>query len=66
MLSKLNKELAQKGIVLSMARVRDSVRELMRRGGLEIELSNSYFYDTIIIGVEDFVQRDKNNGELSN
>lgn len=66
MLSKLNKELAQKGIVLSMARVRDSVRELMRRGGLERELSNSYFYDTIIIGVEDFVQRDKNNGELSN
>ena len=64
MLSKLKKELSQRGIILSLARVRDSVRELMRRGELEREIGVSYFYERISDGVEAF--EINNNANLSN
>jgi high affinity sulfate transporter 1 len=58
MFSKLRKELSQKGIILSLARVRDSVRDRMKRAGLESEIGASHFYERISDGVEAFVQRD--------
>ncbi len=60
MLSKLRKELSQKGIILSLARVRDSVRELMRSKGLEQEIEARHFHEEISDGVEAFVEKEKN------
>ena len=59
MLSKLNRELHQQGIVLSFSRLRDSVRDLMRRAELEQEIESCHFYETITDGVEAFVQREQ-------
>jgi high affinity sulfate transporter 1 len=60
MLGKLRQELSQQGIVLSLARVRDDLRDRLRRVGLEREIGASYFYERISDGVEAFVQREQN------
>lgn len=54
-LSKLRQELDQQQIVLSLARVRDSVRELMHRAGLEKEIGAIHFYERISDGVAAFL-----------
>lgn len=59
MVGQLRQELERQGIILSLARVRDAVRELMRRTGVEREIGASYFYERISDGVEAFVQLDK-------
>jgi anti-anti-sigma factor len=59
MLTKLTQELSQQGIVLSLARVRDTVRDRMRRAGLEREIGASHFYERISDGVEAFGQREQ-------
>jgi SulP family sulfate permease len=47
-------ELRRRGIALGFARVRDPVRDQMRRAGLEAEVGEDRFYDTITDGVEAF------------
>jgi high affinity sulfate transporter 1 len=58
MLEELREELRKKQIIFSLARVRDSVREEMRRAGLESKIGNSYFYERITDGVEAFREHD--------
>ncbi len=56
-LVKLQAELARKHILLSLARVRDSVREILRRMGVEAAIGAEHFYDSITLGVQGFCQR---------
>ncbi|MGB5594351.1 MAG: sodium-independent anion transporter, partial [Crocosphaera sp.] len=60
MLSKLNQGLRQQGIIFSLARVRDPIRDRLKRSGLEREIGENYFYERISDGVETFVQGEKN------
>lgn len=57
MLSRLRRELGQQGIGLALARVKDPVRDLMRRSGLEQEIGSDSFYERISDGVEAFVEQ---------
>ena len=45
------KELQRQGITFAFARVRDEVRERMRLGGIEAEMSSSNFYERVTDGV---------------
>ena len=57
MLSKLHTELAQKNTTLSMARVRDSVRVLLKQTEVEQRIGSDHIYDSITQGVKAFCQR---------
>lgn len=52
MLVKLHSELADKGIVLAFARVRDPVRDVMRRAGVEAAVGADRYFDRITDGVK--------------
>ena len=57
MLIKLHAELASRNIGFGLSRVRDPVRELLRRQGVEEALGAENFYDSITEGVDAFHQR---------
>lgn len=59
--SKLGKELSKQGIILSLARVKDPIREKMRRTGLEKEIGTEYFYERISDGVKAFAEQQHNH-----
>ncbi len=59
MLAKLNHYFQQKDIVLSLARVRDPVRDLMQKMGLEREIGAQYFYERISDGLQIFLEKNK-------
>jgi MFS superfamily sulfate permease-like transporter len=48
---RLVEELRGRGVTLSLARVRDRVREVMRRGGIEAAVGPANFYDRVTDGV---------------
>ena len=54
MLIKLQSELAGKGIVLAFARVRDPVRDVIRRAGVEAAIGTDHLYERVTDGVEAF------------
>ncbi len=56
MLSKLNSTLRQRDIVLSLARVRDPVRDLMKKMELEKQIGSQYFYERISDGMAFFLE----------
>ena len=56
-LVKLQLELAGKNIPFCLARVRDSVREMLRRLGVEAAIGSDHIYDSITQGVQAFCQR---------
>jgi high affinity sulfate transporter 1 len=56
-LVKLRAELASKHILLCLARVRDSVREMLQRMGVEAAIGADHFYDSITQGVQAFRRR---------
>ena len=51
---KLQAELAGVGITLCLARVRDSVREMLRRMGVEAAIGADHIYDSVTQGVQAF------------
>jgi high affinity sulfate transporter 1 len=51
---KLQGELAGVGITLCLARVRDSVREMLRRMGVEAAIGADHIYDSVTQGVQAF------------
>ena len=53
-LVKLRAELAGENIRLCLARVRDSVREMLQRMGVEAAIGAGHFYDSITEGVQAF------------
>jgi MFS superfamily sulfate permease-like transporter len=53
----LSRELHDSGIRLSLARARDSVRERMRRAGVDKALGMDCIHDTIRDGVRSFLER---------
>ena len=57
MLGKLHTELAKQNITLSMARVRDSVRAILRQTKVESAIGSDCIYDSITQGVRAFCQR---------
>jgi len=57
MLVKLQAELAGEYITLCLARVRDSVRGMLRRMGVEAAIGADHMYDSITQGVQAFSQR---------
>jgi len=54
---KLQAELAGVGITLCLARVRDSVREMLRRMGVEAAIGADHIYDSVTQGVHAFSRR---------
>ena len=56
-LIKLQAELAGVNILLCLARVRDSVREMLRRMGVEAAIGGDHFNDSITQGVQAFCRR---------
>jgi high affinity sulfate transporter 1 len=56
-LENLRAELHRNGIALGFARVRDPVRDQMRRAGLEAAIGEDRFYETITDGVDAFTAR---------
>ena len=52
----LSEELREKGVRLSLARVRDALRERMRRTGVESALGEDRIYDTVTDGVKAFLR----------
>ncbi len=57
MIVKLQAELAGIGITLCFARVRDSVREMLRRMGVERAIGADHIYDSVTQGVHAFSRR---------
>jgi high affinity sulfate transporter 1 len=57
MLVKLQAELAGEHISLCLARVRDSVREMLRRMGVEAAIGSDHMYDSVTQGEQAFSQR---------
>jgi MFS superfamily sulfate permease-like transporter len=55
-LAKLNDELSAKGIVLAFAEVKSTVRDMMRRTGLEEKVGVDQFHDSIDSGVQQFMR----------
>jgi anti-anti-sigma regulatory factor len=45
------RELQEQGVSLAFARVRDGVRERMRRGGIEAAVGPNSFYERVTDGV---------------
>lgn len=60
-LIKLQSELAGKGIVLAFARLRDPLRDMMRRAGVEAAFGPENFYDRINEGVKAFTKEESHN-----
>lgn len=56
-LAKLQDELESKGITFSFVEVKASVREMMRRTGLEEKLGADHFHESIEDGVQAFLQQ---------
>jgi len=56
-LSNLVKQLQSQGITFAIARVRDSVRERMRLGGLEATVGSANFHERVTDGVHAWQQR---------
>ena len=56
MMVKLQAELAGEDITLCLARVRDSVREMLRRMGVEAAIGADHIYDSVTQGVQAFSQ----------
>jgi high affinity sulfate transporter 1 len=54
---KLQAELAGVGITLCLSRVRDSVREMLRRMGVEAAIGADHIYDSVTQGVQAFSRR---------
>jgi SulP family sulfate permease len=52
-------ELQSQGITFAFARVRDSVRERMRRGGIEAAVGSANFYERITDGVRAWQRRER-------
>jgi sulfate permease, SulP family len=52
------KELQSQGITIAFARVRDEVRERMRRGGIEAAVGSTNFYDRVTDGVRSWQQQE--------
>jgi SulP family sulfate permease len=63
MLVKLRQELTSKNIRFGLSRVRDPVREFLRRQGVEAILGAENFFDSITEGVEAFRQYFQKPGE---
>ena len=57
MIIKLQGELAGVGIILCLARVRDSVREMLRRMGVEAAIGPDHIYNSVTQGVRAFRRR---------
>jgi sulfate permease, SulP family len=53
----LIKELGGEGVTVAFARVRDEVRERMRRGGIEAEVGSARFYERVTDGVRAWEQK---------
>jgi high affinity sulfate transporter 1 len=53
------KQLQSQGITIGFARVRDEVRERMRRGGLETLVGSAKFYERVTDGVRAWQQQEK-------
>ena len=66
MLIKLQSELAGKGIVLAFARLRDPLRDMMRRAGVEAALGPENFYDRINKGVKAFTKAEAHKEAAKN
>jgi anti-anti-sigma regulatory factor len=56
-LIELSEELREKGVRLSLARVRDALRERMRRTGVENVVGEERIHNTIMDGVKAFKAR---------
>jgi high affinity sulfate transporter 1 len=54
-LVKMKNELREKGIGFAFAEVKSSVREMMRRTGLEEEVGTEHFYDSVDGAVQQFL-----------
>jgi high affinity sulfate transporter 1 len=63
-LVKLRAELAGENILLCLARVRDSVREMLQRQGVEAAIGADHFFDSITQGVQAFCRR-QHQGRLA-
>jgi MFS superfamily sulfate permease-like transporter len=59
MIVKLQTELAALGITLCLARVRDSVREMLRPLGVEAAIGADHIYDSLTQGVHAFSRRSR-------
>ena len=59
MIVKLQAELAAAGITLCLARVRDSVREMLRPLGVEAAIGADHIYDSLTQGVHAFSRRSR-------
>jgi len=57
MLDKLHAELDQENVILSLARVRDSVRSLLKQTEVEQRIGSDRIHDSITQGVNAFCQR---------
>jgi high affinity sulfate transporter 1 len=57
MIVKLRAELAGEDITLCLARVRDSVREMLRLMGVEAAIGADHIYDSVTQGVQAFTRR---------
>ena len=55
-LVKMHAELDKQGITLAFAEVKGTVRDMMRRTGLEEEVGAESFYDSVDSGVRQFVE----------
>jgi sulfate permease, SulP family len=53
------KLLQSQGLTIAFARVRDEVRERMRRGGVEAVVGSTNFYERVTDGVRAWQQRDE-------
>lgn len=56
-LKKLKQELDKDHIILGWARLRDSLYREMQRSGLRQEIGESYFYERITDGIDDFLSK---------
>jgi len=61
----LIRELQSQGITVAFARVRDHVRERMRRGGLEAIVGSANFYERVTDGVHAWQQHEAPDGRSS-
>ena len=56
-LAKISDELRKQDIVLAFAEVKSTVRDMMRRTGLEEEIGAEHFYDSVDSGVQQFIEK---------
>jgi MFS superfamily sulfate permease-like transporter len=58
-------ELQSQGITFAFARVRDKVRERLRRGGVEAAVGSNNFYDRVTDGLRAWQQQEAPDGGTS-